>query len=180
MPATTSVPAFAIVVMGVSGSGKSTVAQALAAHYGFALLDADDFHSVEAKAQMARGEPLTDAQREPWVDALGQALRQCVMRGESVVLAFSGLRKAHRQRLRASGVPMRFVYLHGTPAVIAARLGKRAGHFMPATLLDSQFEALQPPADEPDVVVVDIDAPLARVVAAAVAGLGDGASGVPL
>lgn len=164
-------PAFAIVVMGVSGSGKSTVAQALAAHYGLLLLDADDFHSTEAKAQMARGEPLTDVQREPWVDALGAALRQRVTRGESVVLAFSGLRKAHRARLRASGVPMRFVYLHGTPAVIAARLAVRAGHFMPATLLDSQFEALQPPADEPDVVVVDIDAPVETVVARAVAGL---------
>ncbi|KRG46075.1 gluconokinase [Stenotrophomonas panacihumi] len=171
MTAAADTPAFAIVVMGVSGSGKSTVAQALAAHYGFALLDADDFHSVEAKAQMARGEPLTDVQREPWVDTLGQALRQCVTRGKSVVLAFSGLRAAHRARLRASGVPMRFVFLHGTPAVIAARLGARAGHFMPAALLDSQFEALQPPADEPDVVAVDIDAPLETVVARAVAGL---------
>lgn len=161
----------AIVVMGVSGSGKSTVAQALARHYGFLLLDADDFHSVEAKAQMASGVPLTDAQREPWVDALGAALRKCVERGESVVLAFSGLRQAHRQRLRNSGVPMRFVYLHGAPEVIAARLGGRAGHFMPATLLDSQFTALQPPAGEPDVVTVDIDATLDEVVAKAVSQL---------
>jgi len=164
--------AIAIVVMGVSGSGKSTVAQALAGHYGFALLDADDFHSPAAKAQMAGGVPLTDAQREPWVDALGQALRQYTARGESVVLAFSGLRSAHRQRLRASGVPMRFVFLHAEPAVIAARLGLRAGHFMPPVLLASQFEALQPPVDEPDVVAVDVDAPLDRVVAAVIAGLG--------
>ena len=162
----------AIVVMGVSGSGKSTVARALADHYGFALLDADDFHSAAAKAQMASGVPLTDAQREPWVDALGEALRQYTGRGESVVLAFSGLRSAHRQRLRASGVPMRFVFLHADAAVIAARLGLRAGHFMPPALLASQYEALQPPADEPDVVAVDVDAPLAQVVAAAVAGLG--------
>lgn len=168
MPAATSLPTpLAVVVMGVSGSGKSTVAQALARHYGFLLLDADDFHSAQAKAQMASGVPLTDAQREPWVDALGAALRQCVTRGESVVLAFSGLRQAHRQRLRDSGVPMRFVFLHGTPEVIGARLGARAGHFMPAALLESQFAALQSP-DEPDVVTVDVDAPLDQVVAEAV------------
>ena len=163
--------AIAIVVMGVSGSGKSTVAQALARHYGFALLDADDFHSAAAKAQMASGVPLTDAQREPWVDALGEALRQFTARGESVVLAFSGLRSAHRQRLRAAGVPMRFVFLHADAAVIARRLGLRAGHFMPPALLASQFEALQPPADEPDVVAVDVGAPLDAVVARATAGL---------
>ncbi len=169
--ATSHPTALAIVVMGVSGSGKSTVARALAEHYGFALLDADDFHTTEAKAQMASGVPLTDLQREPWVDVLAEALRGYVGRGESVVLAFSGLRSAHRQRLRASGVPMRFVFLHADPAVIAARLGQRAGHFMPPALLASQFEALQPPTDEPDVVAVDVDAPLPQVVAAAIAGL---------
>lgn len=170
-PTSPASPARAIVVMGVSGSGKSTVAQGLARHYGFSLLDADDFHSNESRAQMASGIPLTDAQREPWVDALGAALRDFAERGQSVVLAFSGLRREHRQRLRASGVPMRFVFLHAAPAVIAARLGARAGHFMPAQLLDSQFQALQPPADEPDVIAVDVDAPLEEVLAHAIAGL---------
>lgn len=166
----TAPAATAIVVMGVSGSGKSTVAQALARHYGYTLLDADDFHSAEAKAQMASGVPLTDAQRAPWVDALGAALQQFTLRGQSVVLAFSGLRREHRQRLRlrSSGVPMQFVFLHAAPEVIAARLGARAGHFMPPALLASQFEALQPPTDEADVVGVDVDAPLDEVVAEAV------------
>jgi len=170
-PATSAPPARAIVVMGVSGSGKSTVAQGLARYYGYSLLDADDFHSNESKAQMASGIPLTDAQREPWVDALGAALRDFTERGQSVVLAFSGLRREHRQRLRGSGVPMRFVFLHAAPAVIAARLGARAGHFMPPHLLDSQFQALQPPTDEADVVAVDVDATLEDVLARAIAGL---------
>src|SRR5690242_16540799 len=90
----------AIVVMGVSGSGKTTVARALAAHYGDVFIDADDFHADDAKTQMAAGVPLSDAQRQPWVDALAHALRDQADQGRSTVLAFSGLRAAHRQRLR--------------------------------------------------------------------------------
>lgn len=164
-------PPHAIVVMGVSGSGKTTLAHALADHYGFAFLDADDFHSDAAKAQMAAGTPLSDEQRRPWVAALGLQLRRLADAGRSSVLAFSGLRREHRDLLRGSGVPMRFVFLHAAPEVIARRLAGRAGHFMPAALLDSQFEALQPPADEPDVVAVDVDAPLQEVVAKTVAAL---------
>ncbi len=164
-------PARAIVVIGVSGSGKSTVAQALASHYGFDLLDADDFHSDPAKAQMARGIPLTDAQREPWVARLAQQLRTEAAAGRSSVLAFSGLRREHRQHLRDSGVPIRFVFLHAAPAVIAQRLGNRVGHFMPAALLDSQLDALQLPYDEPDVIAIDVAAPIATVVAEALARL---------
>jgi gluconokinase len=159
----------AIVVMGVSGSGKSTVALALAEHYGFEFLDADDFHSDAAKAQMATGVPLGDAQRVPWVMRLGEQLRQHADAGQSSVLAFSGLRHEHRELLRACGVPMRFVFLHAAPAVIAARLAARGGHFMPTSLLDSQFQTLQPPADEPDVIAVDVatspDAVLAEAIA---------------
>ncbi len=130
----------AIVVMGVSGSGKTTIAQALAAHYGFRFLDADDYHSVAARAQMAAGQPLTDAMRLPWVELLSATLRDCVQAGESVVLAFSGLRSAHRQLLRNSGVPMRFVFLHAGPHVIAARLSARAGHFMPPCCSTARYK----------------------------------------
>ncbi|CCG39081.1 gluconokinase [Xanthomonas axonopodis pv. khayae] len=161
----------AIVVMGVSGSGKTTIAQALAAHYRFRFLDADDYHSVAARAQMAAGQPLTDAMRLPWVELLSATLRDCVQAGESVVLAFSGLRSAHRQLLRNSGVPMRFVFLHAAPHVIAARLSTRAGHFMPATLLDSQLQTLELPLDEADVVSVDVDASVPAVVQDAIAQL---------
>ncbi|MGV7175751.1 gluconokinase [Xanthomonas axonopodis] len=161
----------AIVVMGVSGSGKTTIAHALAAHYRFRFLDADDYHSVAARAQMAAGQPLTDAMRLPWVELLSATLRDCVQAGESVGLAFSGLRSAHRQLLRNSGVPMRFVFLHAAPHVIAARLSNRAGHFMPPTLLDSQLQTLELPLDEADVVSVDVDASVPAVVQDAIAQL---------
>lgn len=161
----------AVVVMGVSGSGKTTIAKALAAHYGLVFLDADDFHSSEARAQMAAGTPLSDAQRLPWVQVLGRQLRMLADAGRSSVLAFSGLRREHRTLLRGCGVPMRFVFLHAPAAVIADRLGARAGHFMPPTLLDSQLQALQPPGDEPDVIAVDVTPPVAQVVADAIARL---------
>ncbi len=161
----------AIVVMGVSGSGKTTIAQALAAHYHFRFLDADDYHSVAARAQMAAGQPLTDAMRLPWVELLAATLRERVQAGESVVLAFSGLRNTHRQLLRGSNVPMRFVFLHAAPHVIAARLSARAGHFMPPSLLDSQLQTLELPLDEADVVSVDVDATVPEVVQDAIAQL---------
>ncbi|NIJ94690.1 gluconokinase [Xanthomonas campestris] len=171
-PATpASASPLAIVVMGVSGSGKTTIAQALAAHYGYRFLDADDYHSVAARAQMAAGQPLTDAMRLPWVELLAATLRDCVQSGESVVLAFSGLRGTHRQLLRRSGIPLRFVFLHAAPHVIAARLSARAGHFMPASLLDSQLQTLELPLDEADVVSVDVDATVAEVVQDAIAQL---------
>ncbi|MBB6339560.1 gluconokinase [Xanthomonas arboricola] len=171
-PATpASASPLAIVVMGVSGSGKTTIAQALAAHYGYRFLDADDYHSVAARAQMAAGQPLTDAMRLPWVELLAATLRDCVRAGESVVLAFSGLRGTHRQLLRRSGIPIRFVFLHAAPHVIAARLSARAGHFMPASLLDSQLQTLELPLDEADVVSVDVDATVAEVVQDAIAQL---------
>lgn len=171
-PATpASASPLAIVVMGVSGSGKTTIAQALAAHYGYRFLDADDYHSVAARAQMAAGQPLTDAMRLPWVELLAATLRDCVEAGESVVLAFSGLRGTHRQLLRRSGIPIRFVFLHAAPHVIAARLSARAGHFMPPSLLDSQLQTLELPLDEADVVSVDVDATVAEVVQDAIAQL---------
>lgn len=144
----------ALIILGVSGSGKTTVARRLAEHYGYDFLDADDFHSIEAKAQMASGIPLTDAQREPWVAALANALQDVERQGRSSVLAFSGLRAAHRQSLRNSGVTMRFIFLHAESAVVAERLAHRKGHFMPAALLASQYEALQMPTHEPDVISI--------------------------
>ena len=161
----------AIVVTGVSGSGKTTVALGLAGHYGCAFLDADEFHSDQARAQMRAGIALTDAQRAPWVALLANELQRLAGQGKSAVLAFSGLRAAHRQRLRESGVPMRFVFLHAAPAAIAARLAARTDHFMSATLLASQFEALQIPAFEPDVVAVQTDGSPAQVLERVIAAL---------
>jgi len=161
----------AIVVIGVAGSGKTTVAHALARRFGFAFLDADDFHSDDARAGMAAGVPLSDAEREPWVETLAGELHRHARAGRSTVLAFSGLRAAHRQRLRESGVPMRFVYLQAPPHVIAGRLAARNDHFMPPELLASQLDALQVPDHEPDVLALDTDRPLAEVIERAVAAL---------
>ncbi len=165
-----------IVVTGVAGSGKTTVAMGLAQHYGLVFLDADDFHSMAARAQMASGIPLDDRQREPWVDALGCELRRMANLQRPCVLAFSGLRAAHRQRLRMCGAPLRFVFLRGEADLIAARIAARDGHFMPLQLLPSQFDALEVPLAEPDVLTVDIDGSpdlvLERVIAALDANIG--------
>lgn len=145
-----------VIVMGVSGCGKSTLAAALAAAFGFRLLEADDFHPPANKARMAHGEPLTDAMREPWIAAMCDALRERRRRGESCVLAYSGLRRAHRQRFRELGYPTLFLHLAGDREVIRSRMRARIGHFAPARLLDSQYDALETPADEPDIIVLDV------------------------
>lgn len=160
-----------VVVMGVSGSGKTTVARALAEAKGWCALDADDFHSIEAKARMAAGQPLTDSIREPWVAALAAELASRNAAGQDVVLACSGLRRAHRDRLRASGVPLQFLFLRGSRELIAARLHRRDGHFMPPALLESQFADLQDPCGEKDVSTIGIDGEPAQVVARALAAV---------
>jgi len=147
------------VVMGVSGSGKTTLASALAAAWEATFLDADDFHSVEARALMASGQPLTDALRQPWVARIAVALQRRVADGERVTLAFSGLRRQHRDALRAAGVPLRFLYLRGEAPLIGERMRGRSGHYMPVSLLDSQFATLEEPVDEDDVTVLPVGLP---------------------
>ncbi|MBD9370551.1 gluconokinase, GntK/IdnK-type [Xanthomonas sp. XNM01] len=158
------------VVMGVSGSGKSTLAQALSVAWPGTFLDADDVHSARARARMASGLPLTDRMRLPWVRRLAAELQRRDAAGERVVLAFSGLRRRHRDMLRATGLPLRFLFLQGDADLIAARMRARSGHFMPGTLLASQFAALEPPLQEADVVPIAADlappAQLARALAA--------------
>lgn len=154
----------AIVVIGVAGSGKSTVAREVAVRLAWDYVDADDFHTADARTQMASGLPLTDAQREPWVQRIEAELQRRARQRCGMVVAFSGLRAAHRQRLRSSGIPIRFVFLDAAPAVIAARLAARTNHFMPGALLASQLEALEIPTAEPDVVTVNVEGPLLQVV----------------
>jgi gluconokinase len=160
------------VVMGVSGSGKTTLARALAMAWPATFLDADDFHEEAARARMAGGQPLTDAMRVPWVGRIADELRRRDGAGERVALAFSGLRRAHRDLLRATGLPLRFLFLHGEPALVSARMQARSGHYMPLSLLDSQFATLQLPEDEPDVVALAIADPTPVQLAAALAALG--------
>lgn len=160
-------PVRVAVVMGVSGSGKTTLALALAQAWDATFLDADDFHSAQARAHMASGQALTDAMRVPWVQRIAAALQQRVAAGERVTLAFSGLRRGHRDMLRAAGLPLHFVFLQGDAALIGERMRRRSGHYMPVSLLDSQFATLEPPSGEADVsaIAVALD-PQAQLAAA--------------
>lgn len=159
------------VVMGVSGSGKTTLAQALAEAWPAVFLDADDFHSDAARAWMAAGRPLTDAMRLPWVGRISVELQRQVAAGERVALAFSGLRRAHRDLLRATGLPLRFLFLRGDQGLVAARMQARRGHYMPVSLLDSQYRALEEPAGEDDVRALAIEATPAQQLQDAIAAL---------
>lgn len=152
-----------VIVMGVSGCGKTTVAQSLASQLGIQSLDADDFHSETNKAHMASGLPLTDDMRLPWVKTLRAHLEALSRTHKSCTLAFSGLRKEHRDLLRISEANVRFLHLHGSKELILARMKTREDHFMPTSLLDSQFAALEAP-NEHDIIPLDIDQPLNQLV----------------
>lgn len=156
--------------MGVSGSGKTSIGEGLAAHLGMALLEGDQFHPTANIEKMSSGTPLTDDDRWPWLDAIAAAMRDAP---DGVIVTCSSLRRVYRDRLRAgAGKPVVFVFLDGSRETIAARLADRKGHFMPPSLLASQFATLEPPAaDEPGIVRVSIDPPVETVVARALAGI---------
>ncbi len=135
--------------MGVTGTGKTTVGQALAQATGWQFADADDFHSQANRARMHAGIPLTDEDREPWLRSLHEQIADWIRHGVDGILACSALRESYRVTLTA-GVPpdsVRFIYLTGPAAVICARLNARHGHYMPASLLASQLATLEPPRD---------------------------------
>ncbi len=139
--------------MGVSGCGKSTVAALLAARLGWRLAEADDFHSPQNVATMAGGAALTDVDRAPWL----ALLRDWIDAEDTpAVLTCSALRRAYRDVLRSSRARVRFVHLDGTAGLIEARLERRRGHFMAATLLGSQLETLEPLQPDEDGVVIDV------------------------
>lgn len=160
-----------VIVMGVAGSGKSTVGGQLAARLGWTFLDADDFHPPANVAKMRAGEPLTDADRRPWLDAMRERLRAAAARDEAVVLACSALKQAYRQRLAEDVPGVRWVYLHLDRDAAHARLMSRPDHFMPATLVESQFTALEPPTAAEGALTVDACQPIEAVVEAIVKGL---------
>ena len=150
-----------VVIMGVSGCGKSSVGAGLAARLGLNYRDGDDLHPPENVAKMRAGMPLTDADRWPWLDRVGQVL----LAEAPVIVGCSALKRAYRDRIRtAAGGPMTLVHLAGSQEVIAARMALRQGHYMPLSLLDSQFAALEPPAAE-EAITVSIDQPLEAIVA---------------
>ena len=140
----------AIILMGVSGSGKTTVGQLLAASLGWPFYDADDFHPPANIERMRQGIALTDEDRKPWLAALARLITDALADDQSLVLASSALKEAYRMQLKPAGArtaEVSFVFLRIPPAVAVARLKNRPGHYMPASLVPSQFAALEEPVD---------------------------------
>lgn len=161
-----------IVVMGVSGAGKSTVGAGIARALGGRFIDGDSLHAPEAVAKMASGTPLTDEDRWPWLDRVGATLAETE---GVVVVACSALRRAYRDRIRVKAGPaLRFVFLSGPRENIAERQASRIGHYMPSGLMDSQFRTLDVPVDEPDVIEVSVLQPPEEVIATALLRLSGG------
>ena len=148
--------------MGVAGCGKSAVGAALAARLDATYLDGDDLHPQANIDKMSRGEALTDEDRWPWLTLVGQKL---AAPDGILILGCSALKRRYRDHIRKeAGAPVLFVHLAGSRKLIATRMAARAGHFMPASLIDSQFAALEPPGPDENAVTVDIDRPLERIV----------------
>ena len=162
-----------VVMMGVSGCGKTSVGRALAAALGWPFIEGDDYHPPDNVAKMAAGVPLDDADRWPWLDRLADEIGAIAARGDGAVLACSALKQSYRDRLVARAPPgaVRFVHLTGDFESIAARLAKRHHRYMPASLLASQFATLEPPVDA---IVVDLRDCVADRVDAIRAALGSG------
>lgn len=151
------------VIMGVSGCGKSTVGEALAHATGLAFVDGDNLHPRDNIAKMARGVPLDDGDRAPWLARVGARLAQ----GDETIIACSALKRSYRDAIRAhAGASVTFVYLRGRRDTLVERMRKRDGHFMPVRLLDTQLETLEEPDGDERVVVADIEMPLDDIVAA--------------
>ena len=157
-------PPCALVVMGVSGSGKSTIAEQLAARLGWRYVDGDLFHPPANVAKMSAGHPLTDEDRWPWLRAIAAEIDRLAAAGARAVVACSALKRAYRDILVHGRDDIRIVFLNGTKDLIAKRLAARKGHFMPRGLLDSQFKTLEPPQPSERPITVSIDAPVDGIV----------------
>ena len=156
--------------MGVSGSGKTTIAEGIVERTGMTFAEADSFHPAANIAKMSRGEPLTDEDRWPWLDAVGAWLDAQGAAGG--VVTCSALKRAYRERLLAARPVVRLLHLQGEPALIAARQAARPGHFMPASLMASQFATLEAPGAEEDPIILSVAATPEAIVQAAIAALG--------
>lgn len=145
-----------IVVMGVSGSGKSTTGGALAARMGWPFIEGDSFHPAENVAKMRAGTPLNDADRAPWLRALADEFARNQARGQSSVMGCSALKRGYRDILRSGAPRVRFLHVHGSRAILEDRLSHREGHFFPAALLDSQLGTLEMLGPDEDGAMVDM------------------------
>ncbi len=171
----------ALIVMGVSGSGKSTIADELAKRLGWAYEDGDRFHPASKVAKMSAGRPLTDEDRWPWLQAIADEIDRVCKAGEHAVIACSALKRSYRDLLVHGRNDVRIIYLKGRQELIANRLALRKNHFMPPGLLDSQFRTLEPPDVSENPVTVSIDASVEAIVDAIVKQLrlGPADSGAP-
>ena len=154
----------ALVVMGVSGSGKSTIGEKLAERIGWRYEDGDRFHPASNVAKMSAGHPLTDEDRWPWLKAIAAEIDRACSAGKHIVIGCSALKRSYRDVLMQGRTDVRLVYLDGTQSLIADRLSHRKGHFMPPGLLISQFAALEPPTPDERPVTVSIDAEVEVIV----------------
>ncbi|WP_199431728.1 gluconokinase [Qaidamihabitans albus] len=169
-----------LVVMGVSGAGKSTAARLLARRLGWTMAEADEFHPEANIAKMTAGTPLTDADRLPWLSAIRDWIDERGAAGRSVVVTCSALKRSYRDVLRqAHAARVRFVFLHGSAQTVRLRLAERSGHFMPPSLLASQFGDLEPLGPDEDGVTVDVGDPPDEVVTRALRRLGLDAGASP-
>jgi carbohydrate kinase (thermoresistant glucokinase family) len=162
----------AAIIMGVSGAGKSTVGQQLAERLGWRFEEGDALHPPQNVAKMRSGQPLSDADRAPWLAAVAQVIDGWRRRGERGVITCSALKKVYRRQIIGDHGDVRLVYLEGSRELIASRVGVRRGHFMPPSLLASQFAALEPPGPDENPIIVGIDRPVEGVIESIVRALG--------
>lgn len=160
-----------LLVIGVAGAGKSTLARALAERLGWAFLEADELHPAANVAKMRSGAPLTDADREPWLAAVGKVIDGWAVAGKPGVVACSALKRRYRETLRTGRPQVRIVYVAIDMALAEARVGQRADHYYPASLVPSQFEALEPPTPDERAIAVEAAEPTNAQVAAVLAAL---------
>ena len=166
-------PPTVLVMIGVSGSGKTTLGERLAQHFGWAFKEGDELHPAANIAKMRHGVPLDDADRAPWLAAVGAWIDGWRRAGVSGVITCSALKRAYRRTLMQGRAGLRFVFLKGPESLLAARLERRRGHFMPPGLLASQLAALEEPGPEEGAIVVDIDGPVEAQILTVVAALPD-------
>jgi carbohydrate kinase (thermoresistant glucokinase family) len=162
------------VIMGVSGSGKTTIGRVLARRLGWLFLEGDALHPPENIAKMKAGHPLDDEDRAPWLAAVAARIDQWRDDGKCGVVACSALKRCYRDIIIGGRADVRLIYLEGSRALIGERLAQRHDHFMPASLLDSQFAALEPPDPEEDAITVSVDAPVDTMAAQLAAALATG------
>ncbi len=161
-----------VIVMGVTSCGKTTVAEGLAAELRCTFVEGDRLHPAANIAKMSAGTPLTDADRWPWLDIIGKAMKVECDAGRGVVASCSALKKAYRQKLaEAAGRQITFIFLHGSRALLAARMAERKGHFMPTSLLDSQLATIEVPGSDERALHLDVILPVDELVKRSIAYL---------